>query len=149
MMKLFSRRRTVPRGFTLVELMVTIAVIAILATIVIPTYQLQIRKSRRTEARTALLDAAAREEQYYATHNNYSKAGPDIGYAALPLEVGSGYYELSVGCTPGPTGLCVDYTLTAKAIHSQAKDTQCATLTLIQTGVQGATGTTNPADCWN
>jgi len=64
--------------------MVTIAVIAILATIVIPTYQAQIRKSRRTEARTALLDAAAREEQYYATHNNYSTAGPDLGYAALP-----------------------------------------------------------------
>ena len=149
-MKLFSTRRDDLRGFTLVELMVTIAVIAILATIVIPTYQLQIRKSRRTEARTALLDAAAREEQYYATHNNYSQTGPDMGYAVLPIEVGSKYYELKAECNADPvTKVCVDYTLTATAINSQQKDTQCATLTLTQTGVQGATGTANPADCWN
>ena len=49
-------------GFTLVELMVTLVVAAILATIAIPAYQNQIRESRRTEAKTALLDLAGREE---------------------------------------------------------------------------------------
>ena len=147
-MKMFATHRTVLRGFTLVEMMVTITVMAILAALVVPSYQVQIRKSRRTEARTALLDAAAREEQFYATHNNYSITGADLGYAALPLDVGSKYYNLSAACTV-VNKVCVDFTLTATAINTQAKDKECATLTLTQTGVQGATGGATAETCWN
>ncbi len=60
-------RTVLPKGFTLIELMVTIMVAAILAAIAVPSYTSQIRKSRRTEARNAVLDAAAREERLFAS----------------------------------------------------------------------------------
>ena len=140
---------TSPKGFTLVELMVVILIVAILATIAIPGYTSQIRKSRRTEARNALLDAAAREERFYATNNSYTIAGTDLGYgAALPVNVGSNYYQLNATCTATGTNPCTDYALTATAINTQAKDTSCTALTLNSVGVQGATGSA-ATTCWN
>jgi type IV pilus assembly protein PilE len=139
-----------PQGFTLVELMVVIVIVAILAAIAIPGYTSQVRKSRRTEARNALLDAAAREERFYATNNSYTVTGTDLGYgAALPVAVGSNYYQLAATCTGGGKTPCTDYTLTATAINTQAKDTSCTALTLTSVGVQGATGTATAATCWN
>lgn len=136
------------RGFTLVELMVVILVVSILAAIAIPTYTNQVRKSRRTEARNALLDAAAREERFYATNNRYSVTAADLGYAAFPATVGSSYYSLNVACTNNAA--CTDFTVTATAINGQAKDTACATLTLNNVGAQNATGSTLAATtCWN
>jgi type IV pilus assembly protein PilE len=137
------------KGFTLVELMIVIVIVAILAAIAIPGYTSQIRKSRRTEARNALLDAAAREERFFATNNVYSVATSDLGYGAgpWPVNVGSNYYQLSATCTVNAK--CTDYTLTATAINTQTKDTACSTLTLTSVGVQGATGTATAATCWN
>lgn len=139
------------KGFTLVELMVVIMIVAILASIAIPGYTSQIRKSRRTEARNALLDAAAREERFYATNNYYSIATSDLGYGAgpWPVNVGSNYYSLSATCTGGGKTPCTDYTLTATAINSQAKDTACTTLTLTSVGSQSSTGGAAAATCWN
>ncbi len=139
------------KGFTLVELMVVIVIVAILAAIAIPGYSSQIRKSRRTEARNALLDAAAREERFYATNNYYTVTSSDLGYGAgaWPINVGSNYYSLSATCTGGGNTPCTDYTLTATAINSQAKDTACTTLTLTSAGLQGATGAATAAICWN
>jgi type IV pilus assembly protein PilE len=68
-------------GFTLIELMTVLVIGTILATIAIPAYRGQIQKSRRTEARTALLDLAAREERYLSTNNTYSSLPGDLGYA--------------------------------------------------------------------
>jgi type IV pilus assembly protein PilE len=139
------------RGFTLVELMIVIVIVAILAAIAVPGYTSQIRKSRRTEARNALLDAAAREERYYATNNSYTIASSDLGYGAgpWPINVGSNYYNLNVTCTGGGATPCTDYTLTATAINTQTKDRSCTALTLTSTGVQGSTGTAPTATCWN
>jgi type IV pilus assembly protein PilE len=138
------------KGFTLVELMVVIVIAAVLAAIAIPGYTSQVRKSRRTEARNALLDAAAREERFYATNNYYSITSSDLGYGAAwaTYVVGSNYYSLNAACTIVATR-CVDYTFTAAAINTQTKDTACTALTLNWQGVQGATGTAAPATCWN
>jgi type IV pilus assembly protein PilE len=139
-----------PKGFTLIELMVVVVITAILAAIAIPGYTSQIRKSRRTEARNALLDAAAREERFYATNNYYSVAGTDLGYgAALPMAVGNSYYQLSVGGTCAANAHCTDYIFTATAISTQAKDAACTALTLNSVGVQGYTGTAAAGTCWN
>ncbi|WP_276968674.1 type IV pilin protein, partial [Metallibacterium scheffleri] len=67
-------------GFTLIELMITLVVLAILTMIAVPIYEHQIEESRRTDARTALLELAEREERYYATNNAYTSDPADLGY---------------------------------------------------------------------
>jgi type IV pilus assembly protein PilE len=140
-------------GFTLVELMITVVIAAILLSVAIPGYNNQVRKSRRTEAKTALLDLAAREERYYNMSNPpaYSTLPSDLGYTAnpnsFPMTVGSGYYRVSmtpiaaVGATPA------GYSFTAVPITAdQIKDTPCQNFTLTNTGQQ--TSTPNTTVCW-
>src|SRR5262252_10898029 len=93
--------RRAPRGFTLIELMVVVVIATVLLSIAVPSYMSQVRQSRRTEAKNAVLELAGREERFFATNGvNYSQLAADLGYLALPaVGVGSGYYTLSV-CTP-------------------------------------------------
>jgi type IV pilus assembly protein PilE len=143
--QLLPRRRS---GFTLIELMITVAIVSTLAAIALPAFNSQIRKSRRTEARTTLLDLAARTERLYSVTNTYfgtTTAGQlnpvDLGYLstdAWPLTVGGGYYRISVNSS------ATTFTFTATAIGAQANDTQCATFSVDNTGNQSAT---DPA-CW-
>jgi type IV pilus assembly protein PilE len=143
--------RSCSRGFTLIELMVTMVIAAILAAIAIPSYNSSVRKSRRTEARSAVLDAAAREERYYATNNKYTQTAADLGYAALPVAVGGAYYNLNVVCTPD-AATCSGFSVTATPANSQTKDTTCASFIVDQTGKQTSTGPSaanTTATCWN
>lgn len=148
-------RTYLPRaaGFTLIELMVTIVVATILITIAVPSYTSQIRKSRRTDAKTALLDLAGREERYMSTHSSYTSDPSQLGYGTgttFPVNVGSNYYQLNVcvnaalPCNAN-AGTGAAYLLTATAINTQAKDTQCLNLYVDSTGNQTATS----ANCWN
>jgi type IV pilus assembly protein PilE len=148
-------------GFTLVEMMITVVILSILTSIAIPAYTSQIRKSRRTEARSALLDLASREERFFSTSNTYSSSPAALAYgagttwtAAPGMSVGSGYYTVFVAVTaaqptatpPVPAG----YTITATPAGSQSADAECATFVVDQTGNQTATGSgTNPStNCW-
>jgi type IV pilus assembly protein PilE len=140
-----------PKGFTLVELMITIMVAAILAAIAVPSYTNQVRKSRRTDARNAVLDAAAREERLFATNNRYSQVAADLGYTALPQKIGGGYYEVNVRCTPD-VATCTGFVVTAAPLGNQVKDTACAIFQVDETGKQTVTGVSaaDPrAPCWN
>src|SRR5215475_717584 len=84
-------------GFTLIELMITIAIASMLLAIVIPSYQSQVRKSRRTEARTAILDLATREERFLTNSNQYSQTATALGYTgAFPQTTTNGYYTITV-----------------------------------------------------
>ena len=110
------------RGFTLIELVVAILIIAILGTIALSSYVNQSRKSRRTEARTALLDLAGREERNFSTTNVYSSTPSQLGYtgAAFPVTVGAGYYTVNVNVTAAvPGGALATYLITATAIGDQ------------------------------
>ena len=111
-------------------------------------YASQVQKSRRTDARNALLDLAGREEKLFSTANAYSQTPSDLGYGAVgisfPITVGSGYYTVTA-TVPNPP---VSYVITATAIGTQAKDTQCATLSVDQTGAQTSTGGATSATCW-
>ncbi len=135
---------------TLVELMVTVAIVAILATIATTSYTSQVQKSRRTDARSALLDLAGREEKLFSTTNAYSATLSDLGYNSAT--VGSGYYTVAIVSpdTVGqPTVTGPTYAITATAVGSQLGDTQCLTLSVNQTGLQSSTPTTTPAaTCW-
>ena len=90
------------RGFTLVELIVAMVILATLAAIAIPSYSSYVLKSHRTEAKSALLDLASLEERYFSTANTYSNNPPDLGYtgaAGVPFTVGSGWYNVLVSVT--------------------------------------------------
>lgn len=136
-------------GFSLIELMVTVLIISVLVAIAVPTYLDKVRKSRRTEAKTVLLDLAGREERFFNTNNQYSVLPSDLGYgataAAFPMNVGSGYYSVSVVLNAGPP---VGYTLTASPVvgSDQAKDLHCQTFTLQSTGQQ--TSLPDTTTCW-
>ncbi|HEY6454448.1 MAG TPA: type IV pilin protein [Steroidobacteraceae bacterium] len=149
--------RSTTAGFTLIELMIVVVIVAILASIAVPAYTSSVRKSRRTEAKTAIMDFGAREERIYATQNAYSTDPGVLGYTAAggswPVSTGT-YYQIdqptvfpatvtATGTTP-PT-----FTVTVEPTpgSSQSSDTACATFTLTNTGLQGATGN-NPTSCW-
>ena len=142
------------RGFTLIEMMITVAIIGILVAVAFPAYNQSVVKSRRSDAKTALLDLAQREERYLSTANQYTTSAPLLGYgtsATLPVSVMSGsasYYQLAVTV---PTSAPTTFSATATPTGVQAtKDTQCATYGLTQTGAQSVTGTSSasPGDCW-
>ena len=126
-------------GFTLMEMVIVVAIVGILAAIAYPTYQESVRKSRRGEAQAALTGMAAAMERNFLRANAYTS--PSSFYPTqVPLEGGTATYNLSA--TLGtPAG---GYTLNAAPTGAQAGD-RCGTLTLSSAGAQGPT---NPADCW-
>ncbi len=135
-------------GLTLMELMITLVILAILASIAIPTYNDQIRKTRRAEAMIALTEMANLQEQFYADNFRYTTTVALLPYPATS-DGGSGYYSLSIpAVTTNPPG----FTVQAQAITgmSQANDTNCRTLTLTNTGVRASKDSSGNAStgCW-
>jgi type IV pilus assembly protein PilE len=139
-------------GFTLVELMVTCVVVAILAAIAIPSYNSAVRKSRRTEARNALLDLAGREERYLATNNQYSNDPAALGYSGFPAATSGGYYNLQAPTiTAGGLGSAPSFSVSATAAGPQVSDTDCQTFKVDSTGAQTAQNSSSAdstATCW-
>jgi type IV pilus assembly protein PilE len=140
-------------GFTLIELMVTLVVATILITVAIPGYQTFIRKARRTDAKTAVLDLAGREESVFSTQNKYSATPADVGYPALPSLVGSGYYTISVVVGAPAVAVPATFLITAvpAAGSTQLQDAPCQQFTVDQLGNQKALdsgGADNTQICW-
>ena len=130
-------------GFTLVELMIVVVVIAILVAIGYPTYLDQVRKARRSDATTALMQVAQRLERCYTDSNKFDASGCPSGSIDSP----EGYYSVAIAATAST------YTLTAtpKAGTTQAGDSTCASFTLDQTGTRGAKdsgGNDTTSTCW-
>jgi type IV pilus assembly protein PilE len=141
-------------GFTLIELMITVVVLSIIVGIAVPSYTQQIRKSRRTDARNALLDLAGREERWLSVSNSYSQKPTDVGYPGntFPITLPDQYYQVTV-TTPDATqpGVANSFIITATTFGQQTSDTDCATFTVNQLGVQTATNSAavpNTTTCW-
>jgi type IV pilus assembly protein PilE len=133
------------QGFSLIELMIVVAIIIILATIAIPSYRRYVVRSHRTEAQRALLDLAAREERYFYTNNKYAGSLSDLASAST---VDGNNYSLSIDPAVAAS---TDYSLTATAIGQQQRDDQdCQTLSLNRAGSRTATGAAPNASatCW-
>jgi type IV pilus assembly protein PilE len=155
---LTSNRRAA--GFSLIELMVTVAIATILVTVAVPSYLYEVRKGRRTDAKTALLDLAGREERYFSINNGlYTTSLASLGYGAtatFPISVGSsGEYQITsanFSVTAGTTTTVATFSITATptAGTDQAKDTNCATFTITNTGAQTSTNSSGTAttNCW-
>jgi type IV pilus assembly protein PilE len=145
-------------GFTLIELMVVVLVITILTVIAVPSYLSATLKSHRAEAKSVLLDLAARQERFMATNGAYSQTPTDMGYSgSWPQSVGSNYYSVSISnFNPAAAGTATTaatpatFTFTATAINGQLKDTQCKTFTIDQKGLQASTNSAATAStgCW-
>lgn len=133
------------RGFTLLELMIVVLVIAVLAGIAISSYQNQIRKSRRAEAKQVLSDLVLKQEKWRSNNTTYGTVA-NIGGAAA-----SSWYTVTL--TAG-SNTATAYAFTAVPTGDQAKD-KCGTLSVSMSAgtllkCPGNTGcaATTPTDCW-
>lgn len=144
-------------GFTLIELMIVIGIVALLAGIAYPTYIDQIVRSNRSVATGALLELAQRQEGFFADNNTYATTleelvGSNVG--SRLVKEGSNYfagegsnkiYSLAIADVSGRA-----YTLRATPLGSQAtRDTKCGSFTLSSSGRKGTSGGSGSvSDCW-
>lgn len=131
------------RGFTLIELMITVAIVAILAAIAYPSYTKYVQRGYRSEGIAMLNDAVARMERYYAQNNTYLIANPTaLGFTSATPSSATGKYQLSIPSTAAPTATTYKFQVVPQG--AQASDT-CGTLTIDQAGTKTATAGT---DCF-
>lgn len=122
---------TKQNGFTLIELMVVIAIVGILSAVAYPSYVSHLRKGHRADAQAYLMDLAQRQNQYFTDSRTYAADVTTLG-SPTPSSL-TNYYTVSIAVS-GTT-----FTITAEAIGSQLSD---GNLTL------NNTGTKTPSDKW-
>ncbi len=135
-------RHTQQQGFTLIELMITVAIIAILAAVAYPSYTDYVQRGYRSEGQALLNDTAAAQERYYAQNYVYITDVADIAKLNTRTSSSTGKYTLTVSTAANDGG----YTLTAT---QQFNDGTCGNLTLDALGNRGRTGSGKTvAECW-
>lgn len=109
------------RGFTLIELMVAVVVVAILAAIAVPSYQEHLRKGRRADAQAFLMQVANRQQQYILDARSYALGADALNLLNSPVPATVvPYYTVTV--TPDAPATPPAFTVTATAIGSQVTD---------------------------
>ncbi|MES9901541.1 MAG: type IV pilin protein [Sedimenticola sp.] len=151
-----KRSRIATGGFTLIELMIVVAVVGILATIAYPSFTEQVSKSRRSDAHAALMEVTNREEIFFSNFNTYTTvvvspgtctgAACGLGYTSTSPE---DYYTITVA---GNSGIGTSFIATATRVSggSQASD-NCGDFTLTDTGLRGVSDAESGYDadrCW-
>jgi len=129
------------RGFTLIELMITVAIIAILAAIAYPSYKDSVLKSRRAAAQSDLVELASFMERFFSENNQYHQTYASTPVAiALPANISSTHYTYSL-----PVKTATTYTLRAVPNTNGGQNTDtCGTLNLTHLGVKSAA----TVNCW-
>lgn len=136
-------------GFTLVELMIVIVIVAILLTVALPTYQDSMRKGRRADAKAGLMDAANRQERFMLDRSTYTVDMRELGFASDPALSEEGHYSIDVKAPDGDCPIATCYVLTASPVAGglQSDDTWCSRFILRSTGARTAEGSA-AAECW-
>lgn len=142
-------------GFTIIEVLVVVAILAILTAIAVPQYAKYVTNARRADGKSALVAAAQAMERYFT--NNYSYVGATIGNSSadhIPTTSDGGYYILSfpqdVNAT-NPSATAFSIQAVADPNGKQANDAFCKTLTINHLGEKGAESTENAdttSQCW-
>lgn len=138
-----------PHGFTLIELMITVAIVAILASVALPSYQNYIARGRRDTAKACVMEIAQFMERHYTTNMAYTAATPfeidpvtsnNRRFVCInELQIRNGLYNFDFTANPTATA----FTVRATAQGGQAtRDAACSPLTITQTGAK------EPANCW-
>ena len=135
------------KGFTLIEVMIVVAIVGILAAIAYPSYTAYVARGYRAEAKQGLLELAQFMERTYTENNSYTPAGaaPVLPFTTMP-KVGTTVYNmaLDLGATSATT-----YRITATATGVMLGD-ECGNFSIDNTGAQTvAGGTESAANCWN
>ena len=151
-------KRGMQQGFTLIELMMVLAIIGILVAIILPSYTRYIVRANRSAAQSFMFSVANKQEQYMLDARTYTGGTTALTDLSLtvPAEV-SGKYVIAITCSmPTATGNCTAvagvpaYLVTSTPTGVQAtRDVKCATLTLNQLGGKTWSGTASAvSDCW-
>ena len=128
-------------GFTLIELITAVAVVAILTALAVPSYRQYVLRTNRMEAINILLEVASCQERIYVRLNQY-----DANRCGAAATTANGLYTVSMGTSNANQ----NYTLTATALGGQANDS-CVNLTLTDQGIRGTSASNVAADiakCW-
>jgi type IV pilus assembly protein PilE len=143
-------------GFSLIELMITVAIIGILASLAYPAYREAIRKAKRAEARAALLQLMQQEERFYSQNTRYIAFSADSSEAderkfkwySGDDAATSAYEIMAKACDNETIQNCIMLTATPGTgkVNATFQDPICGSLTLTSTGVKGSSGST--ALCW-
>ena len=137
-----KRGRVRATGFTLIELMVTLAILGIILAVAIPNYRQWVLESGRTEAKSVLMQGAQTLERCFTRFSAYNDGNCPLGAGDTEMSE-SGKYQLSVTGVTATT-----FNLTAVPQGGQTQDSDCGSFTLNNAGVRGVSTGTDPADCW-
>jgi len=148
-----TKSRNAQRGFSLIELMIVVAIIAIISAFAYPSYQRYVIKTKRSVAQNALLQVADRQQQFFMDNKSFAANMTNLGFPANPYVVddsgtptvasdGDAVYSLSLSNVTATT-----WTATAAPLQGQlSRDTYCGSLSITQTGAKGKSGASD--DCW-